>query len=181
MGDFPDVPPGKRGTIAKYLETVSAPKVPAKVVFKNGAITQSDEESQYTEVPVMKRLEIAEGVYKILGRDDEFWCRFERIESFHAEREKYPLEVARAHRTRALQIAEAMLANHTNDAKRKETFIIAGAMAFFLQDFEKADRYLKAALTAQYRPESMSADERRKGSEYLDKLVADFQQKRAKQ
>ena len=58
MWDFDSVPENRVDTLTKFLSTVKLEKK-----YKD-----------YIDIPMTTRLEIAENVYKILGRDNEFWC-----------------------------------------------------------------------------------------------------------
>lgn len=70
MWDFDSIPGNMADTIKKLLSTVKLNKK-----YKN-----------YYDIPITTRLEIAEKVYQVLGRDKEFWCRFYRICGYHYSR-----------------------------------------------------------------------------------------------
>lgn len=70
MWDFDSIPLNKIDAIKSFLKTVNL----------------NTEYKRYTDTPITIRLEIAEETYKILGRDNEFWCHFHRLLGFHYDK-----------------------------------------------------------------------------------------------
>jgi len=60
MWDFDSIPKNQIIPLKEYLTTVNVNKK-----FRD-----------YLDIPMTTRLEIAENVYKILGRYKAFWCQF---------------------------------------------------------------------------------------------------------
>lgn len=112
-------------------------------------------------------------MYERLDRDEKFWADFYRTLGYHAEIEQNQ-ELANASRARALTRLKAMLESPKFSATKKETFVAAGAMAFLLGDREGAISYFDAALTAPYRPEKSTEEQRKNGASYLDGLVKEY-------
>ena len=92
MGDFKKIPKEKKKAVGKAV----------KPLFKK------HKHKRYYQVPMDYRLKIAEAVYKVLERDDNFWCRFYRIQGYHLEKQG-KLADAQAARVKALGLAEKML------------------------------------------------------------------------
>lgn len=137
------------------------------------------EYAKYTDIPMSKRLEIAEKVYSVLGKDDEFWCRFYRIKGYHLAREKRVSEAGTA-RVKALEIARKMLNDPANGGQRKELLLISGAMHHFLQDDVAAKADFENALNAHYVNSKLSDEENKNANSHLDELLKEYLDKLAK-
>jgi len=127
--------------------------------------------SNYLDVPITERLEVAQGVYNILGKDDDFWSRFFRVKGYHYAAAGNETKAAES-REEALRIAERMKADSLNVPKLKELYLITGAMKYHLNrkaeasmDFEKA-LSLKYAAGKPDTAEGMNA--------YMDGLLQEF-------
>ena len=119
--DDAEVPAGKVSAVHRFLDSVPpGPYSP----------TMSDQ------------LVIAEGVYRALGRDDEFWADFYRSAGFFATQEKEH-EQARRWRAEALKAYERLLADPKRASYRKEDLLAAGAVAAKLGQDTLAREYLK--------------------------------------
>jgi hypothetical protein len=130
--------------------------------------------SDYLKIPMTERLEIAEGVYKILGRDDDFWCQFYRVKGHHYD-EANNKEKARDNRIKALETAEKLRADPENENRLKEILLITGAMKYFLNEKDSAQNDFRKALTLTYK--SDNADRDSNINEYLDELLNEFLEK----
>jgi len=127
----------------------------------------------YGSIPMTERLAVAEKVYKTLGRDDEFWCRFYRIAGYHAE-EEGKTENAAAARKKALEIAQSILKKENMKGRRKEFLLISGAMNFVLGSTEAAEKDFTAAKELKYSEEGLSEEENKGKNGYLDYVLDEF-------
>ncbi|MGH9390113.1 MAG: hypothetical protein ACRD1Z_10890, partial [Vicinamibacteria bacterium] len=140
MGDFDAIPKDKVDELAKMLQRdakLDEPLVP------------------YFEIPMVARLPVAEKVYKVLGRDDTFWCEFRRVQGYHLEAASRADE-ARVARLKALEIAEKFLQEPSST--RKETLVIASSMRRLTGDAEGARRDLQEAKTLTYDSKELGAE-----------------------
>ena len=151
MWDFQDAVKDKLPEIRKLLENYPFEGVYAK----------------YTDIPMSKRLAIAEKVYSVLGMDDDWWCRFERTRGYHFAGEKKETEAAEA-RKKALALAEKMLRNKPKSPSEKELYLITGGMKYFLKDQAGALKDLEHGLTLKFE----SAEEKEKAANF-DKYLSD--------
>ena len=145
MGDFEAVPKQKADEIRKSLAG-------AAYRFADG---------DYMKVPMSERLAVAEKVYRVLGKDDDFWCKFHRILGYHLDEQakqqadaaaRQALQSAAAEaRKKALSLAEKMLKAPENEPVRKELLFISGAMRHFLKDNVGALTDFKAAKPLTYK------------------------------
>jgi hypothetical protein len=120
------------------------------------------------------RLGIAEAVYKQLDRDDNFWCRFHRIQGYHLEKEGKS-EEAKAARLKALALAEKMLKGEGKAPPKKELTLIVGSMQYFTGQKKKAIETLaKVKDTPIKVPEEMKAKSAENATRYLDELAEVF-------
>ncbi|MGH9335842.1 MAG: hypothetical protein ACRD21_19075 [Vicinamibacteria bacterium] len=153
MGDFDAIPEAKIQELQTMLERDA--RIEGDVV-------------PYDEIPMVTRLPIAEKVYRILDRDDRFWCEFRRIEGFHLEAAGRADEARRA-RLEALALAEKLLKEDATT--RKETLVIAAAMRRITGDLAGAERDLGEAKTLTYRSEQLGPESSAGLDQYLDSLI----------
>lgn len=97
------------------------------------------------------RFDVAEGIYRILGRDDRFWSEFYRVAAFFAAEDGRGAR-ARELRTKALAVTEKLLADPRHAATHKEHLLVAGAMAARLGHTALARKYLRGVREARYDP-----------------------------
>lgn len=158
MGDFEAVPKEKVGELAKMLDreaSIEGPLVP------------------YFEIPMVSRLPIAEKVYRVLGRDDTFWCEFRRVQGFHLEAASR-VDEARAARLKALEIAEKLLREPSST--RKETLVIAASMRKLTGDTPGAERDLQEAKKLTYESRELGAESSEGLNGYLESLIEELLQ-----
>jgi hypothetical protein len=127
----------------------------------------------YTDIPVMDRLAAAEGVYRVLGRGDEFWCRFYRIAGYHAVAQGLTEEAAAA-RGEALALAEAMLEDEARAGERKEFLVISGAMRYLRGDPAGARADFEAALALTYENAAVEPERNEGYNGYLNSLLEEY-------
>ena len=158
MGDFEAIPKENADELAKMLQrdaSIDGPLVP------------------YFEIPMVARLPIAEKVYKVLGRDDTFWCEFRRVQGYHLEAASRADE-ARDARLKALEIAEKLLRETSSTGK--ETLVIAASMRKITGDAEGARRDLEEAEKLTYESRELGAESSEGLNGYLDSLIEELLQ-----
>ena len=156
LSEFEAIPPDKITALAAMLEreaTIDGPVVP------------------YFEIPVTTRLDIARKVYGLLGRDEHFWCEFERITGYHLA-ESGESKAAHAARECALALAEGLLETEPA-ATAKETLVIVGTMRFFTGDLSGARVALHDASKRTFTGEDRDAGAL---DGFLTQLIDDFRQ-----
>jgi uncharacterized protein (DUF2225 family) len=174
MWDFDSVPATKVQAIKQMLSTVKLEK----------------EYKDYLDIPMTRRLEIAESIYKILERDDEFWCRFYRVMGYHYETGMDGGEdhfggirykgahtndsLACSSRLKALVLAQKMLKNTLNSGKEKENHYIIGAMYFFTSRKDSALLHFEKAKELYYTNQAWKEENVKNFNEYLDGLLTDY-------
>jgi len=121
MWDFKDARPEKTADLRKILSEFSdVPKF-----------------DKYGKVPMSVRLGIAERVYQTLGRDDEFWSHFYRVQGYYLALEK-KTEAAKQARGKARDLL-IQLAQDPKQAPHKKQFLVSlAAMQHFLSDDQAA-------------------------------------------
>jgi hypothetical protein len=97
------------------------------------------------------RLFVAEGVYRCLGRDSEFWASFYRVAGYFAARES-KTDRARRLRARALTAYQLLLQDRRRADLRKQDLLGAGAVAAKLGIRALARQYLTQVENARYAP-----------------------------
>jgi hypothetical protein len=158
IGDFEAVPREKVDELARMLKRdakIEGPLVP------------------YFEIPMVARLPVAEKVYKVLERDDTFWCEFRRVQGYHLEAASRADE-ARVARLKALEIAEKLLKQPSS--MRKETLVIAASMRKITGDAEGAKRDLEEAKTLTFESRELGAESSEGLNGYLDSLIEELLQ-----
>lgn len=157
MWDFKDFPKDKVDATRKLLEGVKL----------------TGEFKTYTDVPVSEKLLIAEKIYQGMNRDDEFWSHFYRVLGYHLAQERKP-EQAKEARRRALEVTGRMLADPSNEGRKKELLVISGAMHHFVGDDAAALTDLKIASTLQYRDVKAGEEHSKNFDEYLSALIKEY-------
>lgn len=159
--DFDSIPENKIDTITKFLATVSIDKK-----FKD---------STYLDIPITIRLEIAENVYKILERDNEFWCQFYRVLGYHYDQD---INIHKAHeyRLKALSIARLMISDKMYDYQKKETFFIIAAMHNFTGQKDSALVYLDKASKLKYKNKNWKKEDVKGLDSYLSELIKQYKE-----
>jgi hypothetical protein len=157
MYDFADPPQGKLAVLQDVADDID---------FGDGYM-------EYTDIPVMDRLAAAEKIYRVLDRDDDFWCRFYRIVGYHAVNYGQA-DVAASARGKALAIAETMLEDEGRAGERKQFLYITGAMRYFLDDKEGARADFEAARQLTFEHAELEAERNQGYDEYLSVLLDDY-------
>ncbi|HEX6182335.1 MAG TPA: hypothetical protein VFZ44_00380 [Pyrinomonadaceae bacterium] len=165
MWDFEGVPQEKHAELRKRLE-------PFKLEYARPA-EKYDDGADYLRIPSTQRLLAAEQVYQVLGRDDEFWCRFYRVLGHHHEAHKQQPE-ADAARRKALAIAERLLADKARAGERKELLLVTGAMRHFLKDDAGALKDFREAQGLKYVSKEAGEEKSKNYDEYLTELLREY-------
>lgn len=160
MWDFENIPSEKRDSLRAVLKEVKL----------------SGKYERYSDIPMTERLDIAEKVYQVLGRNDLFWCEFYRVKAYHLDAAGKTDE-AKAARLKALAIAEEMLNKKENQGIAKELYLITGAMRYFTGDSEGAIKDFKKAQGLTYATEGMTEEEITNANEFFDALLAEYVEK----
>ena len=158
--DFFSIPGGAREDIKRILSKMA--------VFE----TNGD----YDIIPMYYRMEIAENIYKLYEKDDEFWCHFYRVEGYHLANEGKIAEAAEA-RSKALQYTVKMIADPSNAGIGKELYYIKGAMQYLLADTEKALATFKLARQMKYYNVDADSNRLENVNKYLDDLIDHYIEK----
>ena len=165
MWDFEGVPKEKHEEIRKRLGA-----------FKfdySGEKSEYYENADYLRVPSTQRLLAAEQTYQILGRDDEFWCRFYRVLGHHYEGYKQQPQADEARR-KALAIAERLLADRARAGERKELLLVSGAMRHFLKDDAGALKDFREAQGLKYASQEAGEEKSKNYDAYLTELLREY-------
>jgi len=137
----------------------------------------------YLQIPTTKRLEIAEKVYQIWGKDDSFWCQFYRVCGYHQfnniSEENSPEnnsieDFAFSYRKKALNIAFKMLNDSINSGKEKENLFIIAAMYNFTGMKDSALLYLEKAQTYTFFDETVEEENLQSFNTYLNELINEY-------
>ena len=157
MWDFDKLPPEKLDAIRKALSGVKVSKA-----FK-----------EYTEIPVVERLEIMEKVYTALGKDDEWWEDFYRIKGYHYGKIGDTAKAAEA-RKKSLALIQKDLANPKSETPKKILLYVSASMKHFLGDDRAALADLNAALSTKYANPKETAEESKGAEEGLNERIKDY-------
>lgn len=158
--DFDSIPQGKKGAIKKVLDKLG-------VWETNGA---------YTVVPMYYRLKIAEEIYRLFDKNDEFWCHFYRVKGYHLAYENKDSEAAEA-RQKAHEIAEQMIKDKKNQGIYKELYFITGAMKYVLDNHEGALNDFTQAQQLIYQKAGMDKISQGNFDDFLNRLIEDYLEK----
>jgi hypothetical protein len=165
MWDFEQTPVEKHAEILKQIEGVKLDYEYPVDTFYPGA--------EYLRIPTTQRLLVAEKVYQVLGRDDDFWCQFYRVLGYHYEAEKKQPQADEARR-KALAIAEKMLSDKKHEGERKELLYITGAMRHFLKDDAGALKDFREAQGLKYLNKELEAEQVKNYDAYLSDLLRQY-------
>jgi len=157
MWDFDSIPNEKKDTIELFLKTVKLDKK-----YKD-----------YRSIPMTTRLLIAENVYNILGRDDEFWCKFYRVLGYHFDVENKKSQ-AQSSRFKALELAKTMVNDTARIDQKKENLFIVAAMYNYTSQKDSALKYLDYTINLKYANKNMKEENATGLDEYLTDLIVQY-------
>jgi hypothetical protein len=160
MWDFDKLPKEKSAELKKILADVKVSKQ-----FK-----------EYTELPVVERLEIMERVYSVLDKDEDWWEHFYRLEGYHYGQAGDATKAAAARR-KSLDIIAKQLKGNSEATPRKLRMYVSGAMKHFLNDDKGALEDLQAALATQYANKSESAEDVKGAEAGLNSRITEYIEK----
>lgn len=157
MQDFTNLPASKIEDVRHVLQNV----------------TIDEKHQAYTDISMSKRLEIAEKIYSVLDKDDNFWSWFYRVQGYHSAREKHPAQ-ADAARAKALDCTRKLLNDPANAGKRKELLFTSGAMHHFLGDDASAKHNFGDALKTSFEDTKLTKEENANVNHNLDQLLKEY-------
>lgn len=159
MWDFDSIPENKVDTIRKFLTTVKL----------------DEKYKDYLDIPMTTRLEIAENVYKILGQDSQFWCKFYRVQGYHYDLKKNK-EKAKESRLKSIDYARLMLMDSVYFGQEKEIIFIIAAMNNFIGQKDSAIIYLDKASSLTYENKKLEEENVKGLDEYLTDLIKQYKE-----
>jgi hypothetical protein len=158
MGDYQNLPKDKVEAVRKAI----------------GPVKKKQPDKPYYEIPMTYRLGLAEAAYKLMDKDDDFWCRFYRIKGYHfaaaGDRDQ-----AKAARLKALALAEKLLEAGAKNPPAKELMLIIGSMQHFTGQKDKALQTLaRVPKTKVEVTDKMTEEQARNATDYLDKVAGEL-------
>ncbi len=159
MWDFDSIPQNKLDTLTKFLATVKLDKK-----YKD-----------YLDIPITTRLEVAKSVYKIMGKDNEFWCKFYRVLGYHYDEDNNK-DKAKEYRLKSLELARSMLSDSLYFGQEKEIFLIIAAMNNFTGQKDSALVYLDKADLLTYENKNWKDTNVKRFDEYLTDLIKQYKE-----
>lgn len=166
MEDFEQIPPDKIADLRKLLETTSLPAQPDR------GPKESRQNPPYLEIPSVQRIAVAEKVYKALGRGDEFWDHFYRVQAYHYDGEGKTAEAEQERRKSIALIEKRLTAK--SDGKRKELLYVLGAMRHFVGEDTAALKTLEEAGTLTYKDNELPAERNTNYDQYLSIAIKEY-------
>jgi hypothetical protein len=131
---------------------------------------------RYWEIPMSQRLEVAEKIYAVLKKDDDFWLQFYRVKGYHYAAQKDQGKADES-RKKALDLATRMLNEKDQAAPKKELWLISGAMKHFLGDDKGALDDLNSALKTKYEDKQLDKEKNENGETNLSAFVKEYVEK----
>ncbi|MBL7903235.1 MAG: hypothetical protein JNK73_14650 [Bacteroidia bacterium] len=159
LWDFDNIPKNKIDTLKKFLTQTKLDKK-----YKD-----------YLDIPMTRRLEIAESVYKILGRDTQFWCEFYRVIGYHYDQVKDSIKAKEA-RLKAIDLARFILLDSMYIGQEKENLYIIAAMNNFTGHKDSALIYLDKASSLTYSNLKWEKKDVDNHDEYLTDLIKQYKE-----
>jgi hypothetical protein len=158
MWDFDELPKDRLPAVRKVLADVKLAK---------------NYNKEYTEVPVIERLEIMEKVYAVLDKDEEWWEDFYRVKGYHYGKAGKAAEAAEA-RKKSLAILSKWIKDEKDEHPKKIVLYISGAMKHFLGDDKGALEDLNKALTVKYQEKDATSEELKNAEENLNDRLKEY-------
>lgn len=131
--------------------------------------------NDYRQIPVTTRLEIAEKIYQLLGRDTKFWCRFYRIMGYHYDTEGHKRKALKS-RGKALLLANEMVNDTAYSGQDKENLFIIASMFNYLNQTDSCTFYLEKARDCVYSDKKGELEYSLSIDEYLKDLILEYQE-----
>lgn len=157
MWDFDKLPKDKLDALRKALVGVKVSKA-----FK-----------EYTDLPVVERLEVMEKVYTVLGKDDMWWESFYRVKGYHYGKAGDVARAAEARR-KSLGYLQKELSNANSKSSKKLLLYISGSMKHFLGEDAAAIEDLNKALATKYVNANESAAEQGEAEAGLNERLNEY-------
>jgi hypothetical protein len=147
-----------------------ADKVPA-VKEAVAKLKKPQPQKSYDQIPIDYRLGIAGAVAKLLGRDDVYWCHYERVLGYHLQKLGQQ-EAAKAARLRSLALAQKLLKGNGPEPTKKELVYLIGALQHFTGQKAEALATLAQVPKTPVEPKGkMKAEQQKSFGEYIDALA----------
>lgn len=176
LWDFDSIPANKTATIKQALSKIKLSK----------------KYDDYLNIPITERLEIAEQVYRLRDKDNEFWCKFYRVMAYHYDygsskevehfsntkekgRDCDSLKSQNA-RNKAIVYAYKILKDSTNKEYKKETFYILGAMYYHIKQKDSAIYYLDKVPKTEYNNKNWEKKDIDGFNQYLNNLTTSYKE-----
>jgi hypothetical protein len=160
MWDFDEIPKEKIPELKKILAGVKLSK---------------SIEKEYTEIPVVERLEIMQKVYTVLDKDEDWWETFYRVKGYHYGANGKTKEAAEA-RKKSLEYITGFLKNDEYKDNKKLLLYMSGAMKHFLGEDKGALEDLGQALNTKVQDSTgkTSAEELKEYEDGLNERLKDY-------
>jgi hypothetical protein len=174
MWDFDSVPTDK---IEEIKTTLSISKLDKKY-------------ANYLDIAASLKLEIAEKVYKILGKDPQFWSLFYRVSAYHYElgstededhfgqtkkqARDADAEKAKEMRLKVLKINSQQLTDSSFLGKEKELYYIAAAMHNSIGNRDSAAFYLSKSRASVFFDKKLEDDRNKGFNDYLNGVIEEY-------
>ncbi len=157
MWDFDKLPKDKLPAIKEAIKDVRVSKA-----FK-----------EYTELPVVERLEIMQKVYAVMEKDDTFWEDFYRIKGYHYGKAGDNERAAEARR-KSLELLQTKIKADRAEDSRKLLYYVSGAMRHFLNDDEGAVADFEKARATKYAAKDADAEELKNAEAGLNSRIDEY-------
>jgi hypothetical protein len=117
-----------------------------------------------------------EKVYPVLGKDEEWWENFYRVEGYHYAKEG-KTEKALAARKKSLGLIQKELSNEKSANAKKLLFYISAAMKHFINEDAGALADLQKALETKYQAEDAKPEEIKDAEAGLNARIKEYIEK----
>lgn len=159
MCDFNNIPNDKIDTVQAVLQS----------------LTIDTKGNEYRQIPVTTRLEIAEKIYQVLGRDTKFWCRFYRIMGYHYDAGGHKRKTLKS-RGKALLLANEMVNDTTYSGQEKENLLIIASMFNYMNQKDSCIFHLDKARDCVYSDKKGELEYSLSLDEYLKDLITEYRE-----
>jgi len=157
------------------FDEIPKDKIPALKKMLAGITVSKNYKKEYTEIPVVERLEIMHKVYTILERDDDWWERFYRVKGYHYGAIGKTKEAAE-NREKSLEYIGRFISEDEYRDNKKLLLYVSGAMKHFLGDDKGALADLNTALNTKFGNSNgeMTAQELKDSEDGLNERLNDY-------
>lgn len=167
----------KKCHLATYMwdfDEIPKDKIPElKKILANVKVSKPFKDKEYTELPVTERMEIMAKVYSVLGKDDDWWENFYRIEGYHYGASGDASRAAAA-RKKSLEFIAKFLSEQNSKRPKKLLLYTSAAMKHFLGDDKGALEDLTLALKTKYEEKGESVSDVKNAETGLNERINDY-------